>query len=230
MGFLLRKSRQVILTLSDLHFPFNHPKTFSFLEYLKAHYKPTKIIGIGDELDLYKLSRYDPDPDSLGCLQEITMGLEKMEKLYSIFPKVDACTSNHSARGARRAFAAGIPKLFLKSIHSWMKAPKGWQWKDEYIIKTKSGPVRFWHGEPYSPGTWHRAGPDQRINSVLGHVHVNAGTYFNRVRDSEIWTMNVGCLVDESSYAMAYSKQYKTRPSYGTGLIIDGVPLFIPLE
>jgi transcriptional regulator with XRE-family HTH domain len=63
-------NNQRILTISDLHIPYHHRDSLAFLAYLKAKYKPTRIICLGDELDKHALSYHDSDPDlaSAGAL------------------------------------------------------------------------------------------------------------------------------------------------------------------
>ena len=40
---------QRILTISDMHVPYHHKDMLPFLAYLKAKYKPTRVISLGDE-------------------------------------------------------------------------------------------------------------------------------------------------------------------------------------
>jgi hypothetical protein len=42
--------------------------------------------------------------------------------------------------------------------------------------------------------------------------------------------MNVGCLVDKDSMALAYSRVFKDRPIIGCGIIIDGLPKLLPMQ
>jgi hypothetical protein len=41
--------------------------------------------------------------------------------------------------------------------------------------------------------------------------------------------MQVGCLVDKDSLAMAYAKNNLKRPIIGCAMIVEGIPLLIPL-
>jgi predicted phosphodiesterase len=43
---------QVILVISDLHIPYEHRDALAFLRAVKAKYKPTQVICIGDEVDM----------------------------------------------------------------------------------------------------------------------------------------------------------------------------------
>jgi hypothetical protein len=41
--------------------------------------------------------------------------------------------------------------------------------------------------------------------------------------------MQVGCLINMKSLAFEYNKLQKSRPVIGTGVIIDGLPILIPM-
>lgn len=41
-----------ILFISDMHIPYHHVDTIAFLKHLKAKYKPTRVICLGDEVDM----------------------------------------------------------------------------------------------------------------------------------------------------------------------------------
>jgi hypothetical protein len=42
--------------------------------------------------------------------------------------------------------------------------------------------------------------------------------------------MNVGALIDDKAPAFRYAKHLAYRAVHGAGLIVDGVPQFIPLH
>ena len=41
--------------------------------------------------------------------------------------------------------------------------------------------------------------------------------------------MTVGCLINPKSLAFAYGKNFSKRPIIGMGVILDGVPVLIPM-
>lgn len=49
MGATVTKRNSRILCVSDLHTPFEHPDTVAFLRAVKAKYKPTRVVLLGDE-------------------------------------------------------------------------------------------------------------------------------------------------------------------------------------
>lgn len=53
----------IILTVSDLHCPWQHPDAFDFLADLARRYKPDKVVVLGDEIDAQAFSRFPRNPD-----------------------------------------------------------------------------------------------------------------------------------------------------------------------
>ena len=45
--------RQCILVISDMHHPYAHPDLVPFLKAIKAKFKPTDVVCIGDEADFH---------------------------------------------------------------------------------------------------------------------------------------------------------------------------------
>jgi hypothetical protein len=220
------KGKETVLAISDLQFPFSHRDTFAFLAWVKQKYKPTQVVCMGDEMDFCAISNYDPDPDGMSAGDEFLRGLADMKKLYKLFPNAKSCTSNHTARGFRKAFAAGIPSAFLKGYAELLEAPKGWQWADRWEIDD----VVYEHGEGFS-------GRQGAINcaekngkpTVIGHLHSHAGIQYSANEQSLIYGFNTGCLIDRHAYAFRYGKHMRHKPILGVGIIIKGVPQFIPM-
>lgn len=221
-------AREVILTISDQHFPFNHPKIFCFLHELKKEFKPTQIINLGDEVDLYRLSRFDQDPDALGANEEISTALLRLRQLYEIFPTVKSCVSNHTSRLNRQAFRFGIPKMFLRTVKEWMHAPDGWNWADHWEIEG----VRYVHGDGFNSNSWTNAVYKLGQSVVMGHLHARAGVVYSKAPSGlQKFSANAGCLIDQDSYAFAYGQFIPSKPTIGTCVVLDNGRRaeFIPL-
>lgn len=219
-------SKLNILTISDQHFPFHHPKVFKFLRELSRDTKWDFVVNLGDELDHYRISRYPTDPETKSALDEYKAGLEYLKELYDLFPNVLACTSNHTARPFKKALEAQIPSVFLKQYHETLEAPEGWRWRDHWMIEG----VRYFHGEPFSgPSAARNAMNTHRRSCVMGHLHSNAGVTYSNNGHDQIWALNAGCLIDTDAYAFEYGKHSRDKPVIGTGVIIEGTPHFIPL-
>lgn len=220
------KGKHIVLAISDLQAPFQHRDALKFLSWVKAKYKPTKVVCMGDEMDLHAISNYTSDPDGMSAGDEFQKGLDVMHELYKLFPKAMACTSNHTARGFRKAFEAGIPSRFLKGYKELLEAPEGWAWADRWVIDG----VAYEHGEGFSgrQGAVNCAEKNGRP-TVIGHLHSHAGIQYSANEQTLIYGFNTGCLIDRHAYAFRYGKHMRHKPILGVGIIDKGVPSFIPM-
>jgi metallophosphoesterase superfamily enzyme len=216
-----------ILILPDLHAPFHHPGALDILADLRRVHKPDSVVCIGDLGDQHGWSRHDRSPDAPGQADEDLATLSFCRSLYKVFPKASACVGNHDARLARACSRAGIPSRLHRTVAEVYDSPPGWQWSDSHVIDG----VAFIHGEGYSgkDGAL-KAAKDNRVNTVIGHIHSAAGVQYSAGPFSTIWGLAVGCLVDSASIGMAYARSCAAKPVLGAGLIVDGIPMFIPMR
>ena len=217
-----------VLVVPDLQIPFNHQDSIPFLITVNDKYKCNEWVNIGDELDFSTLSvSHLPDPDGIGFKEEFSQALEVLKEFYKIWPKTKVCVSNHTIRPIKKAIYAGVPSMFLKTYQEFLCAPSTWVWRDEWEIDG----VRYIHGEGLAGQVAHiKAAHGARISTVHGHLHSYAGiNYLNNYKGQLLWGMNVGCLIDEKSYAFKYQKHFLHKPTLGCGIVIDGGPQFIPM-
>lgn len=218
--------KHTVLAIPDLHLPFQHKDTLKFLKAVKTKYKPNAIVFLGDEMDGHAISMHDSDPDGRSAGDELELAKKELKKFYKLFPKAKICTSNHGSLPYRRAYKFGLPKAFLKSYSEFLEAPKGWVWADEHEIDG----VIYEHGESFSgqQGAIKSANANMQ-STVIGHIHSHAGIQFSANQKHLIFGFNVGCLIDNSAYAFAYGKKFKSKPILGCGIIVAGIPTFIPM-
>ena len=215
-----------ILCVSDTQFPFHHQDTFSFLKAVKKKYKPDLVIHQGDEVDFHALGRWSVNPDGYSAGMELELAIECMHELYSIFPKVYVCTSNHTVRPLKKAFDSGLPRKFLRDYHEFLEAPKGWEWADRWVFDN----IIFEHGENVSgPNAALNAAKANMMSTSIGHQHSYGGVKYYSTFNKTIFGMNTGCLIDINKYAFAYSKNARSKPTIGVGVIINGIAYFIPM-
>ena len=216
-----------ILTIGDLHEPFAHRDSLQFVKSIADYYEIDRVIFMGDEIDAYWASTYVKSPEALSAKAEHKAALKALSKWYEVFPEADICESNHTIRPYKRAIDAGILKEFLKGYKEILKAPEGWNWYEKIIADE----VLYIHGEGFSGIYAHRnAAVTYMCSVVIGHLHAHAGIQYVDTDNGSIWGMNVGCLVDLSTYAFAYSKFMRYRPSLGVGIVVDGTPYWEPMK
>ena len=215
-----------ILVISDQHIPYQHPQMLDFLKGIKRKYKPTRIINIGDELDHHALSFHDSDSDLPSAGDEHKLALKTIKEMEELFPKMDLVHSNHGSLAYRRAFSTGIPKAYIKDYNDFLEVGKGWKWHEDITIDTPSGKVYFCHGKVSNIT---KLVQQYGLSCCSGHYHSSMKIEYVSRPDALTWGLQVGCLVDKDSMAMAYGRVFKDRPIIGTGIIIDGFPKLLPM-
>lgn len=222
------------LTVSDLHGPYNHPSAWDFLADLNRAYKPALVVVLGDEVDFTAYGRYVKHPKAPGADDELRRARESLKPLFKLFPgnrpkkqRVVVVEGNHTMRPGKRATEAGLPDAFMRGIGEVLDAPKAWQW---HTLHHEDGTV-FVHGDGFSgKNAALTAAVQYRRNVVIGHVHAYAGVQYSSGPYDRIWGMNAGCLIDPWADCFQYAKYMANRPTLGTGIIVDGVPSFVPLR
>lgn len=217
-----------VLAISDLHAPFQHKDSIPFLLYLKKHFKCDRIVCMGDEVDHHGLSRFPKDPDGYSAGHEFKEAKLFLQELYSQFPVVQSCTSNHTSRPFRQAYECGIPEELILSYKQSLAAPDGWSWKDCHTIDG----VDYIHGEGYTGQmAASKAAVQRRRSTVIGHIHTFGGVQYMQGANDRIFGLNTGCLIDPDAYAFAYGKKLANKPTIGAGVILNGIhAFFIPLH
>jgi hypothetical protein len=219
----------IVLSIPDLHCPFQHEHAWDFLSDLNREYKPDVIVCLGDEVDMHACSNWNSDPDGMSVGDEFQTAKIALRDLFKIFPNVICTESNHTARPYRKAFSSGISMGMMKSYTEMFDAPPGWEWVPSVFIDG----VEYFHGEGMGQKTSTYSCIDKKKHScVFGHAHAHGGVYYNEVSDGRLlFGMNSGCLIDVEAYSFSYAKAYPFGPTLGAGVVIDGQAAhFIPLS
>lgn len=217
------------LCISDLQCPAEHNEALDFVLHIrKTFFRGVDpiVINMGDEVDQHTLGKWTANPNGLSARAEFDEAKLRLKNWHREFPKTRVCVSNHTYRAYKRAFEAGIPDSFLKTVGEAYEAPSTWEWRDKWVIDN----VVFEHGENVSGQLAAiRAAQQNRKSTVIGHQHSNGGVVYNASETDVIWGMNTGCLIDVSHYAFNYGKTLRNKPTLGMGVICDGVPYFVPM-
>ena len=230
-----------ILLISDLHTPYHHIDSFSFLKELHKKYKFRRIINVGDELDGHAMSFHDSDPnlDSAGI--ELQKGRECLWELWKMFPVMDLLESNHGSLAYRKAKHHGIPRHLILDYNDAVFAERakngdlvrpgnrglGWKWHPSLIVPLKDGrKLKVIHGMSVNT----RRNVEQAgMCYAQGHFHSQFEIIYHGTPDFLNFGMTIGCLIDDESLAFAYNKNSMKRPVIGCGGIIDGEPKLFPM-
>jgi Calcineurin-like phosphoesterase len=216
-----------ILVISDLHCPYQHPDAVRFLRALKAKYKPTRVILSGDEVEYAGISFHDHDPDMDAPGRELKRAIEELTPIYKMFPVAEVLESNHGSLVLRKALANGLSREYIRAPGEILKAPPGWTWHFDIVTTLPTGFQCYFH---------HSKGPNAKKNSqamgmsfVMGHHHEQMDISYWGNPNALLFGMTVGCLVDPESLAMLYNKNNLKRPVIGCAVIIEGLPILIPM-
>lgn len=214
------------MAVPDPQHPFHHRDWFDFLSHVWKLFKCDTMILLGDEIDAHTLGRWVKDPDGLSAGQEILEATKCMQFYFKLSKQGFVCYSNHTARPYDRMFEAGVPEVFYRDIKEVLNAPKEWNWAHEWVIDN----VVFEHGLGVSGKTGAlRAAEQNRKSTVIGHLHSFAGITYSASKFSQIWGMNAGCGIDLDKYAFKYARANRIKAVLGTGLVLAGIPYFIPM-
>ena len=216
-----------ILLISDMHIPYHHPDTLDFLEHLKVVYCPTRVICLGDELDKHALSYHDSDPDLKSAGDELRASLPVIQKLHKMFPKIDILESNHGSLVWRKAKTNGIPRHYIKSYNDVLGVGDGWKWHHDLTIELPNGNKCYFHHGKSSDVL--KLSQQMGMNAVQGHYHNDFSAKYWANPNGLYWGLQIGCLIDDESYAFSYNNVNIKRPLIGTGLIVDSLPILEPM-
>jgi hypothetical protein len=220
-----------ILLIPDIHAPYHHPKTLSFLKRIRDKYKPTLIINMGDETDGHAISFHDSDPDLQSAGRELECARKFITSLHSIFPQMMICHSNHGSLIFRRAKAHGIPAAMVKTYREILFPNTGgeqWSWHEEIRLRLPNGEDLVCMHE--AGGNLLSAAAHEHASLAIGHLHGKFGVqYATNSSGKSYFAVNTGCLIDSKSMAFAYGKNFKLKPTLGCVIIEDSIPNLIPM-
>ena len=216
-----------ILVISDLHIPYHHPDSFSFLNKLKTRYSWDKVINIGDEMDWHSINvSHVINPDLPSAADELEVGKFWMKKLEKMYPDMLLLESNHGSMVLRRAMAKGMSKFFLKDYNEILDVSSRWKWKEYHWENNQLGRVYFAHQVSKNIV---KSVQLMSASVCQGHYHTQSNIEYVGNDFHLNWGMSVGCLVNKTSLAMAYMKINVAKPILSCGCIINGVPYLIPM-
>jgi len=216
-----------VLAIADAHEPFCKQGYLEHCMAIAKKYNCNEFVNIGDEVDLCGVSQWEKDPDGFSAGTEADLAQKKMQLWYEAFPNMKVCIGNHTARPFRMAKSNGVPKKFIKSYKDAWEAPEGWNWADHWEIDG----VLYTHGTGFSgPNAAIRIATRHRQNTVIGHIHSEAGIQYSASKIDLVWGMQLGGALDDKSYAAYYAKDQLKKSIVGCGVILEGkLPIYEPM-
>lgn len=216
-----------VLIVPDLHIPFVAPGYFNFLQNVRDKYNLSTVICIGDIVDQYALSTFEKSPASLSADNELLISKKMLQQLVKLFPEMHVCIGNHDNRHLRAAKKAGLPEAYIRDFLEIFDLPDNYNWHWSFIINND---IVVEHGTASGVlATYQRAWALSK-NVIQGHTHAYGGVIYMNDGLTSRWAMNVGCGVDSTQYAFHYALDRQFQSTLGCGILLDGVPHFIPFK
>ncbi len=218
-----------VLCVSDLQIPFEHRDALPFVKHVDKLFFPDgkrEVVNLGDEVDQHTLGRWPSSPNGKSGADELEEAKIRLSYWFEAFPRTKVCTSNHTYRAWKKAYLSGIPTQFMRDVGEVYGAPPGWLWSERWMIDD----VLFEHGEFVSgKQAALQAAEQNRTKTVIGHQHSFGGVTYSATFNGTIWGLNTGCLIDAEQYAFDYGKGLRKKSTLGMGVIVRGIPHFVPM-
>lgn len=217
-----------VLIIGDLHAPFIKRGYLGHCKEVAAKYDVNRIILIGDVIDNHYSSFHATDPDGLGAGDELQQATDMLAPWIEAFPVADVLLGNHDRIIQRKAFESGVSSKWIKGYSEMLGAP---DWN--FSLSVESNGVLYLHGEGGGGinGALQKA-LNKRMSIVQGHFHTEAHIRWNVSQFDRQFAMQVGCGIDDESYALAYAK-YNTKKSIISCAVVldDGeLPILEPMR
>ena len=209
----ITKDEKRILVIGDLHCPFDLDEYFDFCKETYEKWNCNQTILIGDVIDNHYSSYHETDADGYSGGEELELAIGRLQRYFNEFPVADVILGNHDRLVMRKAQTSSIPSKWIKSYKEVLEVPT-WNFTE----RIEYDGVQYIHGEAGTARTKSRA---DMQSTVQGHLHTQAYTEYTVGRNFKIFSVQTGCGIDFSSYAMAYAKAGK-KPAIGCAVILGG--------
>ena len=213
-----------ILAIPDRHYPFAHKRACAWVVEVTKTYQPDIIVGLGDELDLYSLSKYPKSVNLMTPAEEYQRGMEQYrahwQALRGAAPKAKCyeISSNHGDR-------------LLKRVRERAPELEGYLRENAFgcdNVKRVRGEIAidgilFMHG--FRSKSLDHARYNQR-STVHGHSHA-ASLRWLRNQRGPYFNLECGWLGAEDKEAFSYNPQALTQWVLACGLVTNGSPTLL---
>ncbi len=216
-----------VLVIGDLHAPFVREGYLEHTQEVAEKYQCNQVVFIGDIIDNHYTSFHEQDPDGYGAGQELDRAIDIIQKWYKAYPKAKVCIGNHDAIICRKAFSSGISNRWIRDYDDVLGTP-GWDFQQQHSIDG----VTYIHGTGTSGKGATRRVREWQSSIVQGHIHTEAYIDWYVNKEYRLFSMQVGCGVDDRSYAMAYARNFTKKYIVSCGVVLENgtLPIILPMD
>lgn len=180
---------ELVAIVSDIHFDLHDPATWDAFKKWHADVKPSRVVVLGDFLDLGMMSRYvQGKDDPVFAIPQIQMFVREMNSLVKAHPsgEIIVVEGNHDERWSKVVLGA-VPHVFRDAIGLTLKdqchnqgLDKSVKWlkEDTLVSGVKCGPFVLRHGHNqqarFGMGKHlaaNRISKTLGVSEVFGHYH-----------------------------------------------------------
>lgn len=209
----INKKGKRVLIIGDLHEPFCLEKYRDHCLKTYQEYNCDTVVFIGDVIDNHASSYHETDPDGHSAGQELKLAIYNIKQWYKVFPKAYVTIGNHDRLIMRKAMTSGLSKMWIRD-YAEVLGVIGWKFVESVEIDN----VLYIHGEG---GTARNRARRDLQSVVQGHLHTQCYVEWIVGAKFKIFGMQIGCGVDNKSYALAYGKNY-AKPAISCGVVEYG--------
>lgn len=224
----LKGDKENILVIGDTHIPFERKGYLEFCRYVQEKYNCGKVIHIGDIIDNHYSSYHESDPDGQSAGDELKYAIERLKDWYQVFPEVQVCLGNHDELIHRKAYSSGLSRRWIKGYNEVLEIPN-WEFDIEYTINN----VIYTHGTGTTgENAAYMKALNRRMSVVQGHIHTIANIKWNVSEQDKIFSMQVGCGINDKEYAFNYAKAFSKKSIISCGVVLESgrIPIILPME
>jgi hypothetical protein len=218
----LRGDLDNVLIIGDPHEPFCLEGYMAHCLEQQKRFNCGTVICIGDIIDNHYSSFHDADPDGKGAGDELELTIRKTREWHRLFPNAICTIGNHDAIIMRKAFASGVSKRWIKGLSEVLEMPT-WTFVESYEYNG----ILYTHT---LGGNLLNAAMARRQSVVCGHLHTKAEIQWNVNKYDRIFSMQVGCGIDDKAYAFAYAKLVAKKSIISCGVVLNDIPVIIPMN
>lgn len=219
--------KKTILTISDMHIPYQHKDAFKFLAALNDIYEPDLVVSLGDMVDWHSISFHSKDPNLLSPGHELDAIRSQVAILEKLFPEMLIVGSNHGDLPVRKIKDAGLPTSFLRDYNDIYGVGKKWKFVDDLTIIDGNEIIYVAHGISKDA---QKVAAQRGVHHICGHFHTEFRVDYVSNPRNLLWGVNGGCLIDREALAFEYGKLTLDRPIIGTPVIFEGYPILEPMK
>ncbi len=216
-----------VLVVGDLHSPFIRKGYLEHCLKIREQYQCNEVVFIGDVVDNHYSSYHDADPDGFGAGEELDRAISHLQEWHQHFPKAKVCIGNHDAIICRKAFSSGISNRWIKDYDDVLGTP-GWDFQNQHEIDG----VIYTHGTGSSGKGATKRVREWQCSIVQGHIHTEAYVDWYCNKEYRLFAMQIGCGVDDRSYAMAYARNFTKKYIVSCGVVLNNgtLPIVLPMD